>query len=257
MRALHHSGWCTTSSTALTSCVYQHHLLLTRLLETTLDQCPSMAFHMAILIWILILPHQLILYQLTCGSCLAPSPISSLIMDQATWSWDAPLITKSHMLLTWISQFNPPIHSIHVDHGIHTIFSQMMAAMYFLFAAAPPFAFIKPRLLSTNKRFWFANPSKKNSITYDRYVPTPGPMSNIGLMIYAIFVRMDSRELYVIRQGVKDTWFLLMLCNFVSSCPSCWLTRDACFLFLGHLREHLLSQQPFKTPDCRHPSLMS
>ena len=36
VRALHHSGWCTASSTALKSCLYQHHLLLTRLLETTL-----------------------------------------------------------------------------------------------------------------------------------------------------------------------------------------------------------------------------
>ena len=79
-------------------------------------------------------------------------------------------------------------------------------------AAAPPFAFIKPWLFSTNKRFWFANPHFFFlSITYDRYVPTPGPMSNIGLMIYAIFVRMDSRKPYAIWQGVKDTWFLLML----------------------------------------------
>jgi len=36
VRALHHSGWCTASSTAHKSCLYQHHLLLTRLLETTL-----------------------------------------------------------------------------------------------------------------------------------------------------------------------------------------------------------------------------
>jgi hypothetical protein len=40
VRALHHSGWCTASSTALTSCLYQHHLLLTRLLETTLRPMP-------------------------------------------------------------------------------------------------------------------------------------------------------------------------------------------------------------------------
>ena len=45
------------------------------------------------------------------------------------------------------------------------------------------------------------------SIPYDRYVPTLGPMSNIGLMINAIFVRMDSQEQYAIWQGVKDNWF--------------------------------------------------
>jgi hypothetical protein len=35
-------------------------------------------------------------------------------------------------------------------------------------------------------------------------------------MIYAIFVRMDSQELYAIRRGVKDTWFLLMLGSMLS-----------------------------------------
>jgi hypothetical protein len=112
---------------------------------------------MAILTCMLILPHQLILYHLICGSCHAPSPISSPMMDQAIWSWDA-LAMKNQMLLNWIPRFNPPMHSIHVDHGIHTISSRLMAAMHIFFAAAPPFAFIKPWLFSTNKRFWFANP---------------------------------------------------------------------------------------------------
>jgi hypothetical protein len=43
-----------------------------------------------------------------------------------------------------------PWHSYNIlsDDGSHAL----------CFAAAPPFAFIKPRLLSTNKRFWSANP---------------------------------------------------------------------------------------------------
>ena len=40
VRALHHSGWCTASTTILRSYLL-HHLLIIRLLETTLeDQCP-------------------------------------------------------------------------------------------------------------------------------------------------------------------------------------------------------------------------
>jgi hypothetical protein len=43
-----------------------------------------------------------------------------------------------------------PWHSYNIlsDDGSHAL----------SFAAAPPFAFNKPLLLSTNKRFWFANP---------------------------------------------------------------------------------------------------
>ena len=102
-----------------------------------------MAFHMAILIWMLILPHQPILHHLTCGSYLAPSPISSPIMDQAIWSWDA-LATNFHMLLNWISRFNPPMHSIHVDHDIHTIFSRMMAATHFVLRPPLPLLSLSP-----------------------------------------------------------------------------------------------------------------
>ena len=92
---------------------------------------------MAILTCMLILPQQLILYHLICGSCHAPSPISSPMMDQAIWSWDALAMTNQ-MLLNWISRFNPPMHSIHVDHGIHPIFSRLMAAMHiFLWPPLP------------------------------------------------------------------------------------------------------------------------
>ena len=67
-------------------------------------------------------------------------------------------------------------------------------------------------------------------------------MSNIGLMIYAIFVRMDSCEPYAMRRGVKDSGFLLML-NWTLShrVPHAGLTRDARLLILGGLREQLLS----------------
>ena len=105
-----------------------------------------------------------------------------------------------------------PMHSIHVDHGIHTISSRLMAAMHIFLWPPLPLLSLSPGYFPRTKgsglptpQFFFL------SITYDRYVPTPGPMSNIGLMIYAIFVRMDSREQYAIRRGVKDTWFLLML----------------------------------------------
>ena len=165
---------------------------------------------MAILTCMLILPHQLILYHLICGSCHAPSPISSPMMDQAIWSWDA-LAMKNQMLLNWISRFNPPMHSIHVDHGIHPIFSRLMAAMHIFLRPPLPLLSLSPGYFPRTKGSGLPTPIFFFSITYDRYVPTPGPMSNIGLMIYAIFVRMDSRKPYAIRRGVKDTWFLLML----------------------------------------------
>jgi len=98
VRALHHSGWCTALSTALTSCLYQHQLLLTRLLETTLF----------------------------------------------TW-------------LFWpVCSFPYALHSCGPWHS-YNILSVDGGHAHF-FAAAPPFAFIKPWLFSTNKRFWFANP---------------------------------------------------------------------------------------------------
>jgi hypothetical protein len=147
------------------------------------------------------------------------------------------------------------MHSIHVDHGIHTISSRLMAAMHIFLRPPLPLLSLSPGYfprtkgsgLPTPQFFFFL------SITYDRYVPTPGPMSNIGLMIYAIFVRMDSREPYAIRRGVKDTGVLLMHAqlDFISSSPSCWLTRDARLLILGGLREQLLSYQPFGTPICQ------
>ena len=70
VRALHHSGWCTALSTTLQSCLYQHHLLLTRLLETTLftwlfwSVCPFGHTNWCFTIWYF------------WDMCLAPSPTS-------------------------------------------------------------------------------------------------------------------------------------------------------------------------------------
>ena len=107
------------------------------------------------------------------------------------------------------SLIQPPMHSIHVDHGSHTIFSRMMAATHIVLRPPLPLLSLSPGYFPRTKGSGLPTPSFFFffSITYDRYVPTPGPMSNIGLMIYAIFVRMDSREQYAIRRGVKDTWF--------------------------------------------------
>jgi len=90
-----------------------------------------------------------------------------------------------------------PLHSIHVDHGIHTIFSRMMAATHFLLRPPLPLLSVSPGYFPRTKGSGLTTPPILFflSITYDKYVPTPGPMSNIGLKIYAIFVRMDSREL--------------------------------------------------------------
>jgi hypothetical protein len=37
---------------------------------------------------------------------------------------------QSHLLSNWIPRFNLPMHSIHVDHGVHTIFPGMIAARH-------------------------------------------------------------------------------------------------------------------------------
>jgi hypothetical protein len=54
------------------------------------------------------------------------------------------LATNFHMLLNWISRFNPPMHSIHVDHDIHTIFSRMMAATHFVLRPPLPLLSLSP-----------------------------------------------------------------------------------------------------------------
>ena len=149
VRALHHSGWCTASSTALTSCLYQHQLLLTRLLETTLFTW---------LFW----------------------PVCSFY--HTNWfftNWSAVLATHHHPFLVqwWINRYghgmhwpwNPrcfwigfpdsipyALHSCGPWHSYNILSVDGSHAHFFV--AAPPFAFIKPWLFSTNKRFWFANP---------------------------------------------------------------------------------------------------
>ncbi len=50
-------------------------------------------------------------------------------MDKGSWSYDA-LATTFHMISNWIPRFNLPMHSIHVDHGVHTIFFGVMAAVH-------------------------------------------------------------------------------------------------------------------------------
>ena len=82
VRALHHSGWCTASSTAHKSCLYQHHLLLTRLLETTL---------FAWLFW----------------------PVCSFYHNNWFFTiWSAVLATHHHPFLAqwWIKQYGHGMH---------------------------------------------------------------------------------------------------------------------------------------------------
>lgn len=172
---------------------------------------------MAILIWMLILPHQPILHHLTCGSYLAPSPISSPIMDQAIWSWDA-LATNFHMLLNWISRFNPPMHSIHVDHDIHTIFSRMMAATHFVLRPPLPLLSLSPGYFPRTKgsglptpHFFFFNNTTLH-VHMDRSFPPRGTNFALGYLPHDVL-----------------------------GCPSCSLTRLASSSILGPLKRVPLS----------------
>jgi hypothetical protein len=51
------------------------------------------------------------------------------MMEQGSWSWNALAMTFN-MLSNWIPQFNLPMHSIHVDHDVHTIFPGMIAVAH-------------------------------------------------------------------------------------------------------------------------------
>jgi hypothetical protein len=111
--------------------------------------------------------------------CQLPSNFQFPMMDQAIWSWDA-LALKSHMLLNWIPQFNTPMHSIHVDHGIHTILPWMMATKHIVLRPPLPLLSLSPGYLTWTKGSVMPPPNIFLSTTSDRY-DAPGPMSNIPM----------------------------------------------------------------------------
>jgi len=126
-----------------------------------------------------------------------------------------------------------PWHSYNVlsDDGSHAL----------CFAAAPPFAFIKPRLLSTNKRFWSANPpffflvhKLLCHIWSGLFIPIKEKLFFFNNT--TLHVHMDRSF------PPRGTNFALgYLPHDVLGCPSCSLTRLASSSILGPLKRVPLS----------------
>ena len=57
------------------------------------------------------------------------------------------------------SLIQPPIHSIHVDHGIHTIFSRMMAATHIVLRPPLPLLSLSPGYFPRTKGSGLPTPS--------------------------------------------------------------------------------------------------
>ena len=81
------------------------------------------------------------------------------------------------MLSSWIPQFNLPTHSIHVDHGVHTIFPEMIAAAHD--DLQPPLPLLS---FSFGNSTWTKGsvmpPSILFSVTHN-WNDAPGPVSNL------------------------------------------------------------------------------
>jgi hypothetical protein len=158
VRALHHSGWCTDSSTALTSCLYQHHLLLTRLLETTIR--PMLINGISHGYFDLDAHFTTLTDSLPIDLRLLPCTITHFQSDNGS-GYMVMGCTIGHEI-PYTVELDFPIQSPYTLHSCGPWHSYNIlsddGSHELSFAAAPPFAFIKPRLLSTNKRFWFANP---------------------------------------------------------------------------------------------------
>ena len=97
-------------------------------------------------------------------------------MDQGSWSWDV-LATTFHMLSTWIPRFNLPTHSIPVDHGVHTIFSGMIAAAHDDLQPPLPLLSLNSGYLTWTKGSVMPLPIFF-SVTHNRN-DAPEPMSNL------------------------------------------------------------------------------
>ena len=95
-------------------------------------------------------------------------------------------------------------YSIHVDHGVHTIFPGTIAAAHNNLQLPPPLLSLSSGYLTWTNGYVMPPPIIFFSVTHN-WNDAPGPMSNIHWH-YTIFVRMDSQQLYAIWWWVIDNW---------------------------------------------------